>query len=374
MDKVRVEEGHYLVSPLVPELIAWVEVNGEPLKVYGAEVVGNKAIGYIEAKENQQFKVCYLDIRSWRSRPDYAYSVRLRLDANFSKSRLNTISGRKVSDNFERPFLFSKLATTDSEDLACNDEQVIKNLGTLQLDCRRATNLRQSTKKSVYKPREASLIHEKAKKAQLSHQASFAAAVPMQRYTKWACDYIDSRDSPFFSIAFRYRSRQLLQLEGHIPPSPAPSPEPSPSASPSVSVSPAPVQAQASNSPAATTSNPNRRSSSSVQPSQSSQAQSAEQERLARLEAELAMLQREQRITILRREIHGLKGELGASGSAGSPSSGRKIKAEPSDDQRDAKKVKRETGEESLSTSTSGAKGKGKGKQKAEVIELSDSD
>ncbi|GAA5909539.1 uncharacterized protein JCM6883_003981 [Sporobolomyces salmoneus] len=391
MGTVRPAEGHYLVAPLVPELLAWVEVNGEPLQVYGAEVSGNKAIGYIEAKEGQQFKVRYLDNRPWQSRPGQAYVMRLCVDGSnlrgfitrlddglfrhdaYSKDRVATFSGLQTSEGFEHPFLFSKLVTTDSDALACSDEQIIKNLGTLQLRYIRATNVRPCVK-PVFENGKASLIHERAKKAQLSHQANFGEAVPIKPIPNPTTDYIDSIETPFLSIEFRYRSRQLLQLEGYIPHSPAASPEPSPTLSPSVSIPPAPAQAQASSSPVASTSNLNR-SGSSAQPSQSSQAQSPDHERIARLEAELESLRRQERIAALERELDGLKGGNGVSGSAGSSSSDRKIKAEPSDDQREAKKVKRELGEASFAAnSQSSAKGKGKEKRKPDVIELSDSD
>ncbi|GAA5893042.1 uncharacterized protein JCM6883_007548 [Sporobolomyces salmoneus] len=249
----------------------------------------------------------------------------------YSRARSFTFTGRLAPEQSERPFLFSKLVTTDSEDLACTDEQVIENLGTLQLRYRRGTNCRQSTVnlELLYKPSR--------------HSSQWSSTTVRAIFCK-------STDSP------------------------APSPEPSPAPAQSVSVSPAPVQAQASNSPVATNSGPHRRSSSSVQPSRGSQARTAERERLAQLEAELESLERQERIATLRREINGLRGELGASANAGSSSANRKTKAEPLDEQTEAKKVKREVGGQSFSTSTSSAKGKGKGKGKAEVIELSDSD
>ncbi|GAA5947571.1 hypothetical protein JCM3765_001732 [Sporobolomyces pararoseus] len=145
--------------------------------------------------------------------------------------------------------------------------------------------------------------------------------------------------------------------------SPTPSPEPEVSASPAAT--PFSPTASASNA---------RRSASAGQNSQSPQVESNEATRLARLQAELESLRRQERIAALQREIDGLQGEVESNGGGASSSSARKIKAEPSDSQRDAKKVKQEIGEASLSQSKGGSKGKGKEKKKAEVIVLSDSD
>ncbi|GAA5875423.1 hypothetical protein JCM16303_000620 [Sporobolomyces ruberrimus] len=41
-------------------------------------------------------------------------------------------------------------------------------------------------------------------------------------------DWVDEEDHPSQVFEFRYRSRQLLQLEGHVPDSPAPSHQSSP--------------------------------------------------------------------------------------------------------------------------------------------------
>ncbi|GAA5900336.1 uncharacterized protein JCM6883_002812 [Sporobolomyces salmoneus] len=283
MDTVQPVEGHYLVAPLVPEFLAWVEVDGEPAKVYGAEVTENKAVGYIEAKEGQQFKVCYLD------NP-------LERQFRLSPSPVQTATSSTLESHLSSSSIF---ATVPGNFFSSTTTSLVGQ-------------------SHIQKPQQAS-------------------------------NYLSLVDSP------------------------APSPEPSPSPSPSLSVSPAPAQAQSLDSPVASTStsNPNP-SGSSAQPSQSSQSHNPEPGRLARLQAELESLLRQERIAALRSEIAGLEGEVGGIGGAGSSSWNRKVKAEPSDDQRDAKKVKREIDAATFSASKSN--GKGKGKKKAEVIELSDSD
>ncbi|GAA5848424.1 hypothetical protein JCM3766R1_006155 [Sporobolomyces carnicolor] len=74
------EEGHHLTSPIIPDLHAWVEVDGKALQVYGATVSGNKAIGYIEVREGQRFSLHWVDQR--RVRPEYDYSMQAFIDGS----------------------------------------------------------------------------------------------------------------------------------------------------------------------------------------------------------------------------------------------------------------------------------------------------
>ncbi|GAA5980833.1 hypothetical protein JCM5350_003724 [Sporobolomyces pararoseus] len=365
------KQGYYLSSSIVPDFYGWIAVDGEPVQVYGATEANGKSIGYVEAKEGQQFVIHFADLRKGLLDTDCV--VRAFIDGDKVQglvlfrddfrcsNRLDKFTGRQVTESTEQPFLFSKLKTTDSDDLACTDEQVVKNLGTIQLRYCRIRDVRLST--AVYKPQavEPKMIHEKAKKAQLSHRAAYGKTVQAVsgRSTSYTLNDVDS--SPLFQLEFRYRSRQLLQLEGYIPHSPTPSPEPEASASPAAS----------SFSPVASTSS---RSTSTGQNSQTPQVETNEATRLARLQAELDSLRRQERIAALQREIDSLQGEVGSNEGEEASSSSRKIKAEPSDAQREVKRIKQEIGERSVSQSSRSSKGKGKEKKKAEVIVLSDSD
>ena len=48
-------------NSLLPEQYGWIEVDGKPLQVYGAEETDKKSIGYIEAREGQNFVVRFSD-------------------------------------------------------------------------------------------------------------------------------------------------------------------------------------------------------------------------------------------------------------------------------------------------------------------------
>ncbi|GAA5993324.1 hypothetical protein JCM5350_001565 [Sporobolomyces pararoseus] len=371
MDYRVPDKGYYLSSSAVPDFYSWIEVDGEPLEVYGATAAENKSIGYVEAKEGQQFVVCFSDQRKAPPATDFTTHVNIdgtkargknwpRDHSRYSQAsghqhRYTQFTGRRTSETTEQPFLFSKLQTTDLDELACTNEQVVKNLGTIQLRYFRIKILKPSTRS--FKPKHTEpepKIHERAKKAQLSHQATYGESVQIPKSKRSMFDYIDPESSPLFQFEFRYRSRQLLQLEGYIPNSPTPSPEPE--------------QSQSPEPPVAATSSSNR-SVSATQPSPAPQSEDAA-ERLARLKAQYESLQRQEQMARLQREIAALEGEVGESPAS---SSTRKIKAEPSEDQRELKRVKQEMGEASSPSGGSG-KGKGKEKKKADVIVLSDSD
>jgi hypothetical protein len=69
------------------------------------------------------------------------------------------------------PFLFSKLETTDEDDLACADETILKALGSIRLEYQSVHNLRLFEGTKVYSQALPAPIHEQSKKAVLSHRA-----------------------------------------------------------------------------------------------------------------------------------------------------------------------------------------------------------
>jgi hypothetical protein len=65
-------------SSFVPQIYAWIEVDGKPLRISGAIESEKKAIGYIEAQDGKEFIVRFADQRT--ARPDYHYCARLFID------------------------------------------------------------------------------------------------------------------------------------------------------------------------------------------------------------------------------------------------------------------------------------------------------
>ncbi|GAA6006373.1 hypothetical protein JCM11491_004932 [Sporobolomyces phaffii] len=386
------DEDHCLVSDAIPDFYVWVEVDGQVAPVYSTvQHESKKTVCYIEAKEGKQFVVKYGDRRSVR--PDYSYTFHLYVDGTRCHRHLQNcvkrhfrdgataswrncaFTGKKLDDHTKRPFLFSKLETTDDDDHACSDENVVKNPGTIQVKYMRVRNI-QRTKESAtrrYAEVETKPIHEQSKKAQLSHQAAFGEIQAARASRRYFSNRIDNEHNPLHTYEFRYRSRQLLQLENHLPHSPSPSPVPSPAASRNPRAAPSSSPFESPDAPSVNivdTASSNPAAPASASPPVSA----AEADRISRLQAELDSLRRQERIAALQREIATLQGSSSPGGNPSQSSSSRKIKAEPGDERADIKRVKQEVGCDAQRSSPSSKSEKGKGKAKVEVLVLSDSD
>ncbi|GAA5999360.1 uncharacterized protein JCM10292_001232 [Rhodotorula paludigena] len=370
------DEKHRLSFPGIEDVHAWVTVDGKPLEVHGSSVQSGKAVGYIEATDGAQFEVLAADLRTSVAAPH----VRdLYLDGQWYVSTDATWTTI-------RPFLFGRVQLTDKDDEACNDETVIIGLGSITMKYMRVQNVRKDTTEHHHAPAKTQTVHERAKKAKLSHRVSFGAPVTVEQRSRTAFDWLDNEKAPLSSVEFRYRSRALLQLEKHIPRSPSPAPAPSPSPQPS-----AEPAAKPASPPPAVTGHSRLRSSTSSSPAPQGPASPAPRaptdgnvddgsngpSQLAALEAELESLRRQERIASLQRQIDQLKSSTAASSSP----SQRRIKPELSadgGDEPDPKRVKLERERDVLAAKVKSeprAKEKGKGKtQKPDTIVLSDSD
>ncbi|ORY40628.1 hypothetical protein BCR35DRAFT_336486 [Leucosporidium creatinivorum] len=228
-----------LTSPLVPGFSVWVEVNGVKAPIYSLEQEGSTTSGFIEAVEGAQFSVHTRDER--KRPPSDSYRVQLIIDG---MSITGSTTNVKTSDLFRaqaesykrqtffstvqdgqisrRPFQFSALQVTDDDNIACSEEEVIISMSSIRLLYRRVKvtgTYEKSGKASALAP--SAILHEKSKKGLLSHQMSFGAAQPCspRPRRRTAIDYesIDTRDKPLAAFEFKYRSKTLLELEGHIP-------------------------------------------------------------------------------------------------------------------------------------------------------------
>jgi len=70
------------------------------------------------------------------------------------------------------PFIFSKLQVTDNDALACTEEHVLDNLGSIKIVYRRITNVHLSGESPRLNPISTKQFDEKTKKAQFSHQVA----------------------------------------------------------------------------------------------------------------------------------------------------------------------------------------------------------
>ncbi|GAA6006401.1 hypothetical protein JCM11491_004941 [Sporobolomyces phaffii] len=195
MDYTVPDTEHSLASPSLPNYFAWVEIDGEPVQVYSKTVQDDsKAVCYIEAIEGKHFTVCTADQR--RTPPSYDWSVRVHVDGQRSP----------LAQTTEQKLLFGKLRTTDDDDVASNEEALIKNLGSIRVEYRAVKNLKSDPDGGPGKVSQAKPIHEKTKKAQLSHQAVFGERQERESTGWLQFDWVGGIPSHIFE--FRYRSRQ----------------------------------------------------------------------------------------------------------------------------------------------------------------------
>lgn len=91
---------------------------------------------------------------------------------NFSSTerRETTVAAARVSSTEERTFRFNKLSQTDDEGIACYEEAIVKNIGTIQLRLYRVTDIVENYAPPTCTSATDPVLHEQSKKAQLSHQ------------------------------------------------------------------------------------------------------------------------------------------------------------------------------------------------------------
>ncbi|GAA5857068.1 hypothetical protein JCM8547_007940 [Rhodosporidiobolus lusitaniae] len=200
---------------------AHVEVDGAPVPVYKIEQSGDKKTTcFIEAVEGREFKVIFTNEAFY----DTSLAALLHLDGQESdgytikhQHQPATFDCKRVSATSVRPFVFSKLATTDDADEATNDEKVVKNLGTIQIEIYRVTVLGEAYASVSFKQAKEHVFDERSKKATLSHQAGFGAEkIKVDTGRRSELHWIDPYTQPFRILEFKYRSRALLELDGIV--------------------------------------------------------------------------------------------------------------------------------------------------------------
>ncbi|GAA5947373.1 hypothetical protein JCM3765_001645 [Sporobolomyces pararoseus] len=163
------------------------------------------------------------------------------------RSRTWTWRGRRESATVIRPFVFSPLKLTEDEDLACSSESIIRQLGTIQLRIFRGKVVGTATSSQVAAGEEEGykagieMVEEmvfeessaKVKGAGVSHHAGLGPRRfenQIQR-SGFEMSEEDSSEKPYVSLEFVYRSRDVLELKGIIPPREPPTPPSAPQSS-----------------------------------------------------------------------------------------------------------------------------------------------
>lgn len=84
---------------------------------------------------------------------------------------MGSISAARDSPTTERPFLFTRLSTTDDDSVACTNESIVKAMGQIDLRILRISVVHDHVKqKGCGNHLAEATLHEESKKARLSHQ------------------------------------------------------------------------------------------------------------------------------------------------------------------------------------------------------------
>ena len=159
-----------------------------------------------------------------------------------------------MSATSTRPFKFAPIQLTDNTDLACEDEQIVKNLGSITCELKRFVGQARGYAPQAYTAPKSKTIHEQTKsqcgaglvrcrgragfislrihvaparfgltraEAKLAHTAALGDEVysPAPQTGRVGVP-IDI--TPFARFRFDYRSLDMLQLDGVAPSEPAP--------------------------------------------------------------------------------------------------------------------------------------------------------
>ncbi|KAI3609216.1 hypothetical protein WG66_010649 [Moniliophthora roreri] len=167
------------------EFSAWVNVDGHKAQEYGVEVseVDKTVTCWIASEEGKAFEVCWDD-----SSKQTATTGKLYIDGNeCSYKRMDvgrlqhtTVKGVRISAQMRRPFVFSRVKTTDDESIVTASASV--ETGEIRVVLTRAIIRSYRTVKSwkpAYTIPAPQTFHEKAKKA-IDHQTSYESCyIPM---------------------------------------------------------------------------------------------------------------------------------------------------------------------------------------------------
>ncbi|KAK7031159.1 hypothetical protein VNI00_013574 [Paramarasmius palmivorus] len=204
------------------EFSAWINIEGHKAQEYGVEVSeAEKTVTcWIPSEEGKAFEICWDDSSRFS-----ATTGSVRVDGNLcgreirliDQTRCSRRRGIRVSSNMIRPFIFSRVKTTDDDNDVTASSSNTAEVGEISVAIIRTRVLTKSSgKPKTHHIPHSQTFHEKSKKA-IDHQTSFGEAV-VSTTTKWKSQHYGSTVATF---RFKYRPLAMLQANGIAsPPSP----------------------------------------------------------------------------------------------------------------------------------------------------------
>ncbi|GAA5926615.1 hypothetical protein JCM10213_002401 [Rhodosporidiobolus nylandii] len=223
-----------LPFPSLPDLGAWVTVDGKPARLFDRAAGDKKSSAYVEAVEGARFAVHWVDFRT--SRPETAFEMALEVDVldchgtvvplddsvfgdpPSSANRVVSYEGHEGTESLIRPFRFAALQTTDDENLACQDEHFVRGVGSIALKYLRIDDVAPAATRA-FGDVPATVLDETAKKVGISHQTLFdepAESMSSAAFRKFR--RLDRKRDPFSTVEFKYRSAGALPSVSPFPP------------------------------------------------------------------------------------------------------------------------------------------------------------
>ncbi|GAA6025895.1 hypothetical protein JCM11491_001728 [Sporobolomyces phaffii] len=227
----RPPEDSYLSLPGQPGFCAWLVIDGVPAPCYGLQETPRKTTCYVESRAGAHFAVHFAEERTQRRK---GFQAAVLIDGQWQRGKnitaeappgLWSLSARRDSESTERPFVFGALSKTSVDELASTSEVAYKSVGTVELRYRRIKKVkaRPPAIKGEFDTPEVPTFHEDSKAALLAHQGrlgpSQIAQFKEERQNKFI--YHESKDNPYHTFTFCYRSRAFLESRNLLNPMPS---------------------------------------------------------------------------------------------------------------------------------------------------------
>ncbi|GAA5883380.1 hypothetical protein JCM16303_006720 [Sporobolomyces ruberrimus] len=246
--------GYYVSIPGPTEFYAWLSIDDRPVPLYNLESTPDRTTCYVESRAGARFAVHFADETETKKK---GFQATVLIDGKWQRGKNISseavpgswsLGARRDSESTERPFVFQELSTTSFDELASTSESALKSLGTVELRYRRIKKIKSRTsniKTDFDTPDSTTTFHEDSKVAvALAHQGtqvahprplrgsgelilsktlyslgpSRIAQFREERQNKYI--YRDSKENPFHTFAFCYRSRSFLESRNLLHPVP----------------------------------------------------------------------------------------------------------------------------------------------------------
>ncbi|KAF8525875.1 hypothetical protein BU17DRAFT_62434 [Hysterangium stoloniferum] len=199
--------------PIAHGVQVWIEVDGVPLTEYEVAAEGRLVYNFYK-KFSVRFRKIHAPMAGLRGNiflDGISAGAGLLLSTD---THATTISGQTRWENYESPFVFAKLRTTDDEDEACQDERRLRDLGTVRVQMEWV----QVVAQEAWRPPSNTLhdstaqpIYERAKKA--SAHCTSLGDIEISRPKNWFATVRIPSIEPAEYI-FKYAPLDWLNAEG----------------------------------------------------------------------------------------------------------------------------------------------------------------